>query len=135
MILVGDLALASLSACKSREQIQAEQDLADDQRCARMGVPVAPGDPGYIQCRMWAAQMRAQEEHERREDMMIALQAFSALQQRQAPTYYEEPPQMAGPQSAWTGALWPQPQWITPPPAPQTTWCRPVGRWMSCTSQ
>ena len=118
--------MASLAACKSPEQIRAEQDEADDQRCARIGVPVVPGDPGYIQCRMWAAQMRAQEEQERRQSLILALQAFSALQQqRQAESYYQPQPYDEPP----------QPQWIVPPPRPQNTWCRPVGRWMSCTSQ
>lgn len=114
--------VVSLAACKSPEQIQHEQDQADDQRCARMGVAIAPGDPQYVQCRMWAAQMREQEEQDRRQAWLAALEAMSA-QQQQAPLYdYDDEP-------------WPQPQWIVPPPAPQTTWCQPVGRWMSCTTQ
>ena len=128
--------LAALAACKSPEQIQAEQDEADDQRCARLGVPVAPGDPGYIQCRMWAAQMRAQEQDERRQNWLLALQAFGAMQQQQAPLY-QAPYQVPAPYQAPVYGDGPplQPQWIIPPPAPQTTWCRPVGRWMSCTTQ
>jgi len=111
--------VASLAACKSPEEIQAERDQADEQRCARMGVAIVPGDPGYIQCRMWAAQMRDQEEQERRQAWLDALMALSAMQQQQQPppSYFE-----------------PAPQWVPPPP-PQSTWCRPVGRWMSCTSQ
>jgi hypothetical protein len=110
---------ALLAACKSPEQIQAEQDEADDARCGRMGVPLMPGDPRYIQCRMWAAQMRLQEEQDRRQAWLAALEAMSAMQQQQQQRQqylYDEAPV----------------QWITPP---QTTWCRPVGRWTSCTSQ
>lgn len=122
--------MASLAACKSPEQIRAEQDEADDQRCARIGVPIAPGDPGYIQCRMWAAEMRAQEEQERRQSLILALQAFSALQQqRQAESYYQPQPYDEPPPAQWQ-----QPPWILPPPAPSHAWCRPVGRWMSCTT-
>ena len=121
--------MAALAGCKSAEQIQAEQDEADDQRCARLGVPFVPGDPGYIQCRMWAAQMRLQEDESRRQNFLIALQAFGALQQQRQAPFYEEPPE------PWPQPPWPQPTWITPPPAPQTNWCRPVGRWMSCTAQ
>ncbi len=113
---------ASLAACESTEQIQAEQDEADVQRCAAMGVPIVPGDPGYIQCRMWAAQMRLQEVQQRQQSWMIALQAFSALQRRQrAMPPYDD---------AYGEAL--PPPWIGPPPAPVSTWCRPVGQWTSC---
>lgn len=136
LVLAVVACVALLAACKSPEQIRAEEDAADEQRCARMGVPVVPGDPGYIQCRMWAAQMRAQEEEERRQNVLLALQAFSVLQQqrRSQPYYDEEPPLPALPQAQWSQPQWPQAPWITPP-APQNTWCRPVGRWMSCTTQ
>jgi hypothetical protein len=118
--------MALFAACQSPEQIQAEQDEADEQRCARMGVPLVPGDPRYIQCRMWATQMRDQEEQERRQAWLAVFTTLSAMQQQQrAPAYlmplYDDEP--------------PQPQWIVPPPPPQTTWCRPVGQWMSCTGQ
>ena len=129
-LVLATVLLASLAACKSPEQIQAEHDEADDRRCARLGIPLVPGDPGYVECRMWAAQMRLAEDDERRQNFLLALQAFGALQQqRQARSYqapfYDEPPAVE----------WPQPQWITPPPAPQNSWCRLVGRWMSCTGQ
>ena len=120
--------MVALAACKSAEQIRAEEDAADDQRCAGMGVPMVPGDPGYIQCRMWAAQMRLQEDEARRQSVLVALQALGALRQQRQAQFYEEPDESSQP-------FWPQPQWIIPPPAPQATWCRPVGRWMSCTTQ
>src|SRR5215469_5225703 len=116
VVLVAAL-MALLAACKSPEQIRAEQDEADDQRCIRIGVPIAPGDPGYIQCRMWAAQMRLQEDEDRRQNFLIALQAFAALQQQRQAQLYEEPDDAPRP-------FWPQPQWIVPPPAPPATWCR-----------
>jgi hypothetical protein len=125
-LAVAVVVMAALTACKSPEQIQAEQDEADDQRCAGMGVPMVAGDPGYIQCRMWAAQMRLQEDEDRRQNFLMALQAFAALQRQRQVQFYEEPPE------PWPQAQWLEPAWITPPP-PQPSWCRPIGRWMSCT--
>lgn len=139
---------AVLAGCQSPEQIQAAQDKADDQRCARMGVPIVPGDPQYIQCRMWAAQTRDQEEQARRQAWLAVLLALNAGRQRPPPvppdsygaapydpSAYDPGPYGArpydlGPYGTFAGE---RRRWIVPPPAPQTTWCRPVGPWMSCT--
>lgn len=148
---------AGLAGCKSPAQIQAEQDQADDRRCARLGVPIEPGNPQYIQCRMWAAQLRAEEEQARRAAWLQALAVLSAGRRRMAPDPYGATPYDAGPFGANPYGADPygataygpdpysndddddRPHWITPPampqwtPAPRTTWCRPVGGWTSCT--
>ena len=126
--------VASLAACKSPEEIQHEQDQADEQRCVSMGIAATPGDPQYVQCRMWAAEMRQQAERDRRQAWLAALAAYGAMQQQPRGPAYQAPLYGYG-GGAYDDEPPPQPRWIVPPSPPPTTWCRPVGRWMSCTGQ
>lgn len=70
--VVGILAVSSLAACKTTEEIAKE----DNEQCKSMGV--YPGTPGYPECRMFLVQQRNQQKS-------AAMNAWAAMQATNKP--------------------------------------------------
>src|SRR5687767_8687109 len=64
------IALLMLAGCTGREELLAREAAEDNQYCASLGINV--GHPQHAQCRLLAAQIRAQREADQRAAMRQA---------------------------------------------------------------